>query len=317
MLTLLLLQNKLSHVEKYGPIWNKRDDEKLIPVLSKLVNAMSELKDLEETRSIGDVLYHPSNLGKIYSLIGAKIIRISTSMNINIKMNSQEKWNKLMEFLKDELRIIESLVLNRKSMQQFSGKSNELSYRPKNGERTNKSYLSNEVLKSGPVKCYICEKDDHVTTVTNKGKRLVNYIAGEKFVKMKPSERFNELLRKELCFQCLNPGLKGRHDGACYNQYACKHESHSKFNKSKHVLVCEEHKNDPANLKLFNKSKHVLVCEEHKTDPDNMKLFNKSKHVLVCEEHKDDPDNLKLFNKSKHVLVCEEHKDDPDNTEVI
>ena len=30
------------------------------------------------------------------------------------------------------------------------------------------------------------------------------------------------------------------------------------------------------------------MCEEHKNDPDNMKLFNKSKHVLVCEEHKDD-----------------------------
>ena len=134
-----------------------------------------------------------------------------------------------MEFLKGELRIKERLVLDEKSIQQFSGKGNEGSYRPKDSERKNKSYLSNEVLESGPVKCYICGKDDHVTTVTSKGKRLVNYIACEKFVKMKPSERFNELISKNLCFQCLDPGFKGRHDGMCYNQYACKHEGHRKF----------------------------------------------------------------------------------------
>ena len=92
-------------------------------------------------------------------------------------------------------------------MQQFSNKSNEPSYRSNNSERTNKSYMSNEVLESGLVKCYICGKDDHVTTVTSKGKRLVNYIACEKFVRMKPSERFNELMRKNLCSQCLYPGF--------------------------------------------------------------------------------------------------------------
>ena len=93
--TMLLLQNKLSKVEKYGPIWKIWDNEKLIPVLSKLVNAMSELKGLAEKHCIGDVLYHPSNLGIIYDLIGAQRKRKFTSKNIKIKMNSQETWDKL------------------------------------------------------------------------------------------------------------------------------------------------------------------------------------------------------------------------------
>ena len=285
--TMLLLQNKLSQVEKYGPIWKIRDNEKLIPVLSRLVNAMSELKGLAEKHSIGDVLYHPSNLGIIYDLIGVQRNRKFTSKNINIKMNSQETWDKLMDFLKGELRINERLVLNEKSRQQFSSKSNEGSYRSKDSERTNKSYLSNDVLDSGPVKCYICGKDDHVINVTNKGKRLVHYIACEKFVKMKPSERFHELRQKNLCFQCLYPGFKGRHDGVCYNQYACKHESHSKFNKSKHVLVCEEHKNDPDNMKLFDEYKLRYVTNsksKYKDFSQNMKLsFYAGGHVDKCD----------------------------------
>ena len=117
---MLLLQNKLSQVEKYGPIWKIRDNEKLIPVLSRLVNAMSELKVLVDKHSIGDVLYHPSNIGIIYDLIGVQRNEKFTLKNMKTQMNSWEMWDKLMEFLKGELRFKERLVLNEKSRQQFS-----------------------------------------------------------------------------------------------------------------------------------------------------------------------------------------------------
>ena len=58
---------------------------------------MGELRDLVEEHSIGDVSYHPSNLGIIFDLIGDQRRRKFTSKNINAKMNSQEKRVKIVE----------------------------------------------------------------------------------------------------------------------------------------------------------------------------------------------------------------------------
>ena len=96
-----------------------------------------------------------------------------------------------------------------------------------------------------PVKCFICGKDDHVVSVTQRGKRLGNYISCEKFVKMRPAERFVELKNKGLCLQCLNPGAKQNHEGICWNKYSCQHDGHKRFDRGLHVLVCERHKEEP------------------------------------------------------------------------
>ena len=45
----------------------------------------------------------------------------------------------------------------------------------------------------------------------------------------------------------------------CYDGYACKHESHKKFQASNHVLVCEEHKDEPDNVRLFEEYKMKFV----------------------------------------------------------
>ena len=60
---------------------------------------------------------------------------------------------------------------------------------------------------------------------------------------------------KCLCFQCLAPGAMvehGKHkSGTCFCKFACKHPSHSKFPRSKHVLLCDEHKDDQKNKYLL------------------------------------------------------------------
>ena len=96
-----------------------------------------------------------------------------------------------MVFLRRELRNREEFVLKEKASTQTS----EPSYKSSNNDtKSRKSYLSNINNSSqSPVKCFICGKDDHVVSVTQKGKRLVNYISCEKFVKMRPQERFVEL----------------------------------------------------------------------------------------------------------------------------
>ena len=97
----------------------------------------------------------------------------------------------------------------------------------------------------------ICEKNDHVPTTTRKGNLIVNYFACDKFAKMSPKERFEILKEKNLCFQCLTPGLKAKHEGNCFDRFKCPNESHKRHRFGLHVLICDQHKNNKENLELL------------------------------------------------------------------
>ena len=140
-----------------------------------------------------------------------------------------------MEFLKEELQVVERMVLDKMSQEQCF-------HEEKRNEKP--SYLAHGEMTTDHI-CKICGKNDHVITSTKSGKRLIHYFSCERFVKMRPGERFQELNRKNLCFQCLYPCAQKNHEGVCFDQYVCRHVSHKKYNNGKHILVCEEHKDDP------------------------------------------------------------------------
>ena len=81
-----------------------------------------------------------------------------------------------------------------------------------------------------------------------------------KFVEMNPKQRLSELRTKGLCFQCLTPGFKKGHRCVCYNKFNCPDKFHKRFEIRCHVLICDQHKNDPKNLKLLEeyKFKHII-----------------------------------------------------------
>ena len=158
----LLLQNKLCDVEKLGPIWKIRDNEKLIPALSNLVNVMSDLKVLAHKHKIENALYHSSNLGIIYNQIGKQRESKFISKNIDIRMDEQGKWNKIIEFLRREVRIKEEQVLSEKARTHIS----ETTHKSSNIDtHSRKSYVSTNDSGQNPVICFICGKDDHVVSV--------------------------------------------------------------------------------------------------------------------------------------------------------
>ena len=192
---MLHLQNKLSEVKKHGPLWKIKDKEMLIPAISKLLNSMTELKHLAEKHSIKDQLYHHSYLALIFDIIGNDRKEKFTYQNVKVKLSCEEKWNKLMEFLTYELKVIENLVLDEKSKEQPP------KYEPRMGNRDKeKPIYTSHNANLTPNKCIFCEKDDHVSVITKGGKELIHYFSCEKFVTMKPAERFQVLKNKNLCF---------------------------------------------------------------------------------------------------------------------
>ena len=48
----ILLNNKLHEVTKYGPLWKIKNDEKLVQILTKIINGMKELVSLAEKHNI-------------------------------------------------------------------------------------------------------------------------------------------------------------------------------------------------------------------------------------------------------------------------
>ena len=116
------------------------------------------------------------------------------------------------------------------------------------------------------LKCSICDEVGHSQTNGPNKSKFVQYFACKNFVEMNPSQRFKELFTKGLCFQCLYPGAKnseGKHaEGTCQGDYVCKHESHKKHKRKKHVLVCQEHCASEENVKLFEEYKSKFITPQ-------------------------------------------------------
>ena len=170
---------------------------------------------------IEGTLFHISNLAKVFNLIGKKRQIEITKGLLKSNLTDRETWNEIIEYLDIELKVKEQILLFEKSTidKCDNRKGKHLHDVPK-------SYSN---IPSSNKKCFLCDKTDHVATVTRRGNLVINHFACEKLAKMSPNERYAELKRNKLCFQCLTPGLKAYHEGKCFDMFKCPHEDHKRF----------------------------------------------------------------------------------------
>ena len=104
---------------------------------------------------------------------------------------------------------------------------------------------------------------------------------------MNPKQRFEELKSKNLCFQCLTPGLKANHEGNCFDKYKCPDNSHRRFKTGLHVLICDQHKGKKENLYLFESYKTKCIINSKHLHQDFSKNIGISFHVgTECDSYK-------------------------------
>ena len=72
------------------------------------------------------------------------------------------------------------------------------------------------VNQSKCKKCIICEKNDHVPTITRKGNLIVSYFACDKFAKMSPKERFVKLKEKKLVLSMFDTWFESKTRGELF-----------------------------------------------------------------------------------------------------
>ena len=279
----VLLRKKLMEVEKLGPIWKCKDKAKLVQILSKLIYVMIELQDLAKKHDIENDLYHGGAIQRVYEVLGNEQRNKFIRKYAEETLSKKAKWDKLIEFVKSELRVQEEIVLVQKeSVPRQKSEEDQKSGDQKSDKDKKsgggKSYTADSSKK---LECSLCGKSDHAITQNYFGKQVVQYFSCKLFVDKSCHERYELVRDKGLCYQCLSPGQSveyGKHKtGSCYSKFVCKHQSHDRYSRKKHVLLCEDHKNDPKNRSLLEeyKKEHILKC---KSIPDFSKEIKISFH---------------------------------------
>ena len=278
----VMLSKKLSEVRKIGPIWKSRDVERIVQGLISIINAMSDLIQLAKKHNLEGNLYYGEGLDMIYGVMGDERLKKWLTSIYEESLEGEQLWKRLIRFLDKELKVQQEMsVISRKYMmddrRQLSYISNDQQDHTMHDERN--SIVENDSSNESQDSCHLtdsskqdssnrklcsfCNEDDHVVTKGPYGRNLIQYFSCEKFVQMNPHQRLQELRKKGLCYMCLYPGAlqnEGKHStGSCHDEFCCKHSSHDKQNRKKHVLVCNEHRDTEENKQILEEYKRRRI----------------------------------------------------------
>ena len=247
----LMLQKKLLSLEKLTNMEKIKDDAKLLGCLTTLLNTMTELSNLATDFKLENELYYGVGLQKILDLIGIKGRRKFVKSIAQDKVEGKAKWDKLVGFLKADLKVREALVLDEK-ISKCAGPESREKEKPKDntrqssdnqggksgGDNKSNSFTNNHDSASSPsAACSLCGKDqDHVISFRPDKSAYVEYIACKIFADKTPKERDNFLFKKHYCNKCLTPGVKfgSKHD--CDTKFVCP----QKFMKNGAETECKK-----------------------------------------------------------------------------
>ena len=287
----MLLANKLKTVESSDPLWKVKGDDKIIQAVSKLKNFMTELSVLAEKHGIEGALYHSSNLAKIYSLIGKTRQTSIMKKLLDHDVSEKKAWDEIVKHLEKDLKIREQILLVNQSQPE---RTEGTERRRADGPGSHFTRSPNDARK-----CAICDKTDHEPTTTSRGNKVINYFSCEKFVNMTTKNRFEELKRKHLCFQCLSPGYKSGHEGNCFDRYKCPHEDHNQHERGLHVLICNKHKENRENIELLEayKAKYITFpSSAHRDFSRNIGTFHvQSSYGASANANDEQPEEAAMY----------------------
>ena len=263
----LLLQNKISHLDKFERLDKVKGDEKLGLALTKIINMMTELTSLAEKYNLEYKLYVGGGLEKILGLLGnereRRFVKWSLDSGASSSGNSlsqrgssselcdeKSEWENLKVFLEKERNLRERMTLLQKSKESLGMDTNGKQLAKKPGSTVHTGTVQ--------LNCHICGQSDHVVT-SHFGKKCIEYFACKRFVELSPKDRRAELLKRKLCVQCLRPGMKISEKHWCFKSYVCPDPSHAGHPKGIHVLCCETHKTNAANIALLEDYKEKII----------------------------------------------------------
>ena len=294
--TKVLLANHLQKLSNINSLHRTKDPVLLMQSITNLINTLKELMKLAKDHHIEENLFYGDGLDRIYNIIGdARLTRWLSSVTEE-DLSPMETWLKFIAFLEKEQKLQQQklLIFNKGHDGEHSKSSTNTHPKPHKVHHSNRAHHSGSSKEE--VTCAICNSpagtNDHISTNDPAKSQLIQYFTCQKFAELTPVDRLSMLKKKGYCIQCLFPGANtsiGRHkDGKCQREFTCPHQSHLKYPVRKHVLVCEEHKDDKENQDLLENYKQR--CMKNTNLPDFARNISISFHAAFncktpsCEE---------------------------------
>ena len=294
----IMLHKKLSQINSIEGLWkHNKDPEKTINGLSQIINFMKDLMYLAKEHNIENRLYYGDALEKIHGLMGDARYTRWLSLSCDTDYSDEEiRWKELQKFLEKEVKICQQKIITSAKIEpKRQNPPDPKDPKDKNHDKRDRKDKPSYYTNGKNNLCVICGAEDHVATNGPGGSKLVQYFVCQKFVEMTPAQRFSELMSKGLCFQCLFPGAKkdqGKHkDGHCQRDFTCKHPSHERFSRKKHILVCEDHKNDKQNKEVFDEYKRRCIARPNQVELPAYSKDLQLHHTFICQDYKNNINN--------------------------
>ena len=300
--TKTMLAKKLQTLCK-SELTRSRDPEKLVYALSKFTNIIREIMQLAAQHKIEENLYFGDSLPRIYQQLGdGRLTRFLSSI-ADEELSEKKTWQRLLTFLEKEEK------LNQHKFVIQHGQRNDKKDHPpgQSNSKPNssrKTYLGNQFNNQ---LCQLCGKSpsstEHILSSGPAGTKIIQYHTCKTFAEKTPASRLSMLTDKGFCVQCLLPGADascGKHsDGRCQHEYICPHPSHQKYVVRKHVLLCEEHKENQENQDVLEKFKSR--CMRSSQLPEFAKQIKLSFHASYKSDVPSSPKDS-IVNKGIYLL---------------
>ena len=330
----MMMMKRVQELEAVPHLWRVKDAEKAKNNLSKVVNLIDELMNIAKVHKIEDNLYYGDTIYSIYKVMGDNRVAKFLEDTFEDDLKGKDLWVELVKYLEREIKLYTEKAMIHRNMELKSSKDEKDKDRDKDKNKDLKTKMyqtsggggvdgedtppppTDGKNKRDQTHCSLCNKTDHVTTKGPYGMKLIQYFSCEKFAGSSPGQRFNYLKTKGLCTQCLFPGAKastGKHvDGTCQSIYTCKNPAHNASPIKKHVLVCEEHKNEDANKQLMEEYRTKCISRSNNLPAfaKEIKLsFHTGMYSVVSETFaaakNEKPDDVGVY-MMQHIVVGEE-----------
>ena len=297
--TKTLLTKKLQTLNKFD-ITKSRDPEKLVVALSKFSNIIREVMQLANKHKIEDNLYFGESLQRIYLQLGENRLTRFLSSISDDDLSPKQTWERLLTFLRKEEDLNQTKLVIIQSQRANDKKEST----PQPNPPKKRSFFGSQ--DDHPT-CQLCgeppSSTQHTTSRGPNDSRIVQYYTCRDFAEKTPAARLSTINRKGFCVQCLLPGAdstKGKHsEGRCQRDFVCPHQSHQKYAIRKHVLLCEEHKDDQANQDVLEHFKSRFMRSSNL--PDFSKQIKLSFHSAFKSDMFSSPKDS-VVNKGIYLL---------------
>ena len=229
----LMLLYKFSKIERLGTMSKQKSINSKKMFLQTLINVIQDVLDLAKNHNLEGEIHYGVQMQKIVSIIDSIMQEGWYKILSKEEVKKTDRWNRMIEYLNFHLSIIQVRAADTGLTEFSKSLSSNVT-----DDKTNIS----EGYNVDEGVCKLCDQKHF-------GHNM-ELMKCKPFLVMNPKERGELVRKKRICLQCLNNETRWDdplHSNKCSVTWACQHESHGKYDKKMHFLLCGYHTFDKRN----------------------------------------------------------------------